>query len=58
MADADWDNVTRIGSKARGGAGGGSRERVVRTESELNAARRTGAAISTEKKYGGSNSVC
>lgn len=56
MADNDWDNVTRIGSKARsGGAGGVDRERVVKGKSAINAAGRTGAIIGTEKKYGGTN---
>lgn len=51
---SDWDNVTIIGSKARVG-GGGPRERVARTAGELNEARRTGAVIGTDKKYGTSN---
>ncbi|KAF1809772.1 MBF1-domain-containing protein [Eremomyces bilateralis CBS 781.70] len=56
MSD-DWDTVTKIGSKTRGGASGGTdRERVLRGESALNAARRQGAAIDTQKKYGGTNS--
>ena len=58
MADNDWDTVTRIGSKARGpGSGGVDRERVVRGSSALNAAKRSGAVVATEKKYGGTNSV-
>jgi len=52
----EWDTVTKIGSKVRGGAAA-PREKVIRGESALNQARRTGAAISTEKKFGGSNSV-
>ncbi|KIW11454.1 hypothetical protein PV08_10754 [Exophiala spinifera] len=56
MADADWDSVTRIGSKARGpGAGGVDRERVVKGKSALNAAARSGAIIGTEKKFASSN---
>jgi len=57
MSD-DWDTVTKIGSKVRGpGAGGGPKEKVIKGESALNAARRQGADISTEKKFGGTNSV-
>jgi len=51
----DWDTVTKIGSKARGGAAG-PKEKVIKGESALNAARRQGADISTEKKFGGTNS--
>lgn len=51
---SDWDSVTVIGSKARVG-GGGPRERVARTAGELNAARRSGAVLGTEKKYGSTN---
>ncbi|QWW22224.1 hypothetical protein CA7LBN_000970 [Candidozyma auris] len=51
---SDWDNVTIIGQKARVG-GGGPREKVARTQAEINAARRSGAAINTEKKYGSTN---
>ena len=58
MSD-DWNAVTKIGSKVRGPGGTGTnsdREKVLRSESELNAARRQGAAIATEKKFGGTNS--
>jgi putative transcription factor len=55
MADQDWDNVTKIGSKVR--SGGGSRETVVKGKSALNAAARSGAIIGTEKKYAVGNSV-
>merc|ERR1711935_1314024 len=42
----DWNTVTVIGNK-RGGAGGGmSKDR------QVNVARRQGAAVSTEQKYG------
>lgn len=53
----DWDTVTKIGSKARGTGGGAAKEKVIRGESALNAARRQGADIATEKKFGGTNSV-
>lgn len=51
---SDWDSVTIIGQKARVG-GGGPRERVARGAGELNAARRSGAVLNTEKKYGSTN---
>ncbi|KAK6462811.1 multi protein bridging factor 1-domain-containing protein [Scheffersomyces coipomensis] len=54
MSNSDWDSVTIIGSKARIG-GGGPRETVAKTSSQLNAARRAGAVIGTEKKYGSTN---
>jgi hypothetical protein len=55
MSD-DWDTVTKIGSKVRSGGGGGAAEKVIKGDAALNAARRQGAAISTEKKFSTANS--
>ncbi|CCE86226.1 Piso0_005883 [Millerozyma farinosa CBS 7064] len=51
---SDWDSVTVIGQKARVG-GGGPRQTVAKTAGQLNAARRSGAVLGTEKKYGTTN---
>ncbi|CUM51914.1 unnamed protein product [Debaryomyces tyrocola] len=51
---SDWDSVTIIGQKARIG-GGGPRQNVAKTQGELNAARRSGNVVGTEKKYGSTN---
>ncbi|EAQ92350.1 hypothetical protein CHGG_00585 [Chaetomium globosum CBS 148.51] len=50
-----WDTETvKIGKNVSRG-GGAARETVVRGQSALNAARRTGAAITTEKKFATGN---
>jgi hypothetical protein len=53
----EWEAVTKIGSKVRAGGSGVAKDKVIRGESALNAARRQGADIATEKKFGGTNSV-
>ncbi|ODV96848.1 hypothetical protein PACTADRAFT_48656 [Pachysolen tannophilus NRRL Y-2460] len=55
LSNTDWDTVTVIGSKARIG-GSGPRQNVSKSQGALNAARRSGNVVSTEKKYNTGNS--
>jgi hypothetical protein len=51
----EWDSVTKIGKSVH--SGGSQRETVVKGKSAINAAQRSGAIVSTEKKYAAGNSV-
>ncbi|EEB05266.1 transcriptional coactivator [Schizosaccharomyces japonicus yFS275] len=44
---SEWDSVTKIGKRA----GPGARTVVAKSQSQINAARRAGAVVATEKKY-------
>lgn len=52
--NTDWDSQQIIGLRVRHG-GGGPREQVARTAGQINAARRDGAVVATERKYGSLN---
>ncbi|KAK9492783.1 multi protein bridging factor 1-domain-containing protein [Lipomyces doorenjongii] len=47
MGDQEWDSVTYIGQKANS-----RHSNTARSNSEINAARRSGGVVSTDKKYG------
>jgi putative transcription factor len=51
----EWDAVTKIGKNVRSGAA--PKEKVIRNEKDINAAKRSGAAVSTEKKFATGNQV-
>ncbi|GMM32037.1 multiprotein-bridging factor 1 [Martiniozyma asiatica (nom. inval.)] len=52
---SEWDKTIVVGRKARVGTAP-PKERVVKSQAALNAARRSGAVTSVDKKYGGANS--
>lgn len=53
-SNTDWDSVTVIGKNVRRG-NAGPKPTVARTQGQINAARRMGAVVATEKKYGTAN---
>jgi putative transcription factor len=55
MSD-DWESVTHIGSRTRGGGNNAPRMTLLRTNASLNAALRSGT-VDTSKKPGSANSV-
>lgn len=48
MSATGWDDKTVIGRNVR--PGGAARPTVARTQAEINAARRSGAIVATDKK--------
>lgn len=52
----DWETKTTIGFRANNG-GGGPREKVIKSKTELNKAARSGAIVATEKKFSTANAV-
>lgn len=53
-SNTDWESVTVIGKNVRRG-GGAPKQSVARSQSEINAARRSGGVVSVDKKYGSTN---
>ncbi|GMM34035.1 multiprotein-bridging factor 1 [Saccharomycopsis crataegensis] len=53
-SNTEWDSVTVVGKNVRRGPSG-PKQTVARTQGQINAARRTGGVVSTEKKYGSAN---